>query len=95
MKIERLPNSLLNGKFLHCRPVEHGPIVEGVIIPCEGYPAFRVLIMCPARKPRSICGLRMGIRKNDNHCLYRKGDSHGEYQIIGPDADLKSDRGWR
>ena len=96
MKIEILPDSLLNGKFLHCRPVKGGPIVEAQIHPSEGEstPTFKVAIICSARQPCSKCELRISVGSRDDHCQYWKGDSLGGYQIIGPDMDKKSNKGW-
>ena len=96
MEIERLPNSFLNGNFLHCRPVEDGRIVEAQILPSEeeSTPTFKVGIICPAREPRSRCRLRIRAGSGDDHCQYWRGDSLGEYQIIGPDMDKKSNKGW-
>ncbi len=92
MKIEILPHSLLNGRFLHCRPVKGGPIVEAQILPFEGEltPSFDVVIVCGERQPRSKCGLRISAGSKDNHCQYWKGDSLDRYQIIGPNMDKKS-----
>lgn len=97
MEIERLPNSLLNGKFLHCQPVEGGPIVEAQIIPSEGEstPTFKVAIICPARQPCSKCKLRIRADSGDDYCLYWRGDSLGSYQIIGPGMDKKTQGGYR
>lgn len=98
MIIERLPSSLLNGEHLHCRPVKGGPIIEATIVPSddESTPTFRVAIVCPARRADSKCGLRdrLGIR-GPRRCLWYRGDSLGEYQIIGPDADKKSKGAWK
>ena len=86
MEIERLPNALLYGKLLHCRPVEDGSIVVAQIIPSEeeSTPTFKVAIVCGARRPCSKCELRMSVGSGDDHCRYWKGDSLGAYQIIGP-----------
>jgi hypothetical protein len=94
MKIERLPASLLNGKYLHCRPIEAGPVVAAPIIPIGGELTFKVAIVCPARQPGSKCARRdrPGVR-GPRRCLWYRGDSLGEYQIIGPDTE-KSDTGW-
>jgi hypothetical protein len=43
-----------------------------------------VAIMCPARQPSSKCQLRVESGNGDGFCHYYKGDSRGEYQIIGP-----------
>ena len=96
MDLERLPDSLLGGKHLHCRPVEDGPIVEAQIFPSEGeLPTARVVIVCGARLPCSKCTLRVESGSEDDHCQYYKGDSLGGYQIIGPEMDKKSDRGYK
>ncbi len=97
MGIERIPDSLLNGEFLHCRPVEGGSIVEAKIIPSlgESTPTFKVAIICPARQYNSKCDLRIRAGSEEDHCQYYKGDSRGEYQIIGPGMDNKSDGGWK
>jgi len=98
MKIEILPESLLNGEHLYCRPVKGGPIVEAQIVHSEdeSTPTFKIAIICPQRQPRSVCGLRdrPGIR-GPRRCLWYEGDSHGEYQIIGPNMDMKSEMGWK
>jgi|GEM_PF-2229636 len=95
MKIERLTRSLLNGKFLHCQPIEGGPIVEAQIFPTEGeLTPTNVVIVCGSRQARSKCELKIRGGSKDDHCWYWKGDSLGEYQIIGPNMDKKSDRGW-
>lgn len=84
MDIERLTGPLLNGNFLHCRPVEGGPIIGAPIVRFEdgSTPAFRVIIVCPARGPMSKCELRTRVG-GDGRCLYWRGGSRGEYQIIG------------
>ncbi len=97
MDIERIPNSLLNGESLHCRPVDGGPIIKAQIIPFEreSTPTFKVAIICPARRPRSKCELRIRAGSENDYCQYYKGDSRGEYQIIGPGMDKKSEGGWK
>jgi hypothetical protein len=97
MKIEILPDTLLNGRFLHCQPVEGGPIVKAQILPSdrELTPTFKVAVVCGARRPCSKCELRMNAGSEDDHCQYWKGDSLGGYQIIGPGMDKKSDRGYK
>jgi len=95
--IEILPESLLKGEFLHCRPVKGGPIVEAQIVPSEDEPlTFKVAIICPQRRPSSKCGLRdrPGVR-GPRRCLWFKGDSKGLYQIIGLGMDKKSDEGYK
>ena len=95
MGIERIPNSLLKGEFLHCQPVNGGPIIKAQIIPFEGEstPTFKVAIICPARRPSSKCELRIRAGSVDDYCQYYKGDSRGEYQIVGPGMDKKIRRG--
>ncbi|HET7099152.1 MAG TPA: hypothetical protein VFI61_02900 [Patescibacteria group bacterium] len=96
MKIDRLPDSLLNGKFLHCKPVENGLVVEAKILPSGGeLPMARVVIVCPFRMPRSKCELLVNAENNDDHCLYYKGDSRGGYQIIGPNMGEKTEDGYK
>lgn len=95
MNIDRLPDSLLNGTFLHCRPIENGQIVEAQIVPVEEeVTTFKVALVCLARLPSSKCLLRLGAHGGKGRCLYYKGDSRGSYQIIGPNVE-KSDRGWK
>lgn len=95
MDIEKLPDSLLKGKFLHCQPVEDGTTVAAPIFPTNGeLPTARVIIVCPARQASSKCGIRMAAGVEDNKCQYFSGDSLGEYQIIGPGMDRKLDTGW-
>ena len=92
MKIESLPELLLNGPNLHCRPVKNGPVVIAQIIrlEAESTPTFKVEIICPQRRLGGVCGLRdrPGVR-GPRRCLWYKGDSHGVYQIIGPGMDKK------
>ncbi len=96
MEILRLDESLLNGKLLHCQPVEGGPVVEARIIPAsEELPTVKVIIACPARRAGSKCELLIRSKKNHGHCLYYKGDSLGLYQIIGPEMHKKSDIGYK
>lgn len=94
MKIEILPDSLLKGRSLHCRPVEGGPVVNAQIVRLEdeSAPTFKLAIICPQRRPGSVCGLRNrpGVR-GSRRCLWHKGDSLGVYQIIGPGMDKKTD----
>ncbi len=92
--MERIPASLLKGEFLHCRPVDSGPIIKAPIIPSDGAstPTFKVAIICPARQPSSKCQLRIESESGDGYCHYYKGDSRGEYQIIGPGMDKKQMR---
>lgn len=94
MNTERLPDLLLNGKLLHCRPIEGGPIIEAQIIPSEEEltPTFKKAIICPVRMPHSKCGLRIIYESKGRRCQYYKGDSCGAYQIIGPEMDKKSGR---
>jgi hypothetical protein len=99
MEIDRLPDSLLNGKFLHCQPVDGRPVVEAQIIPLtpaelELIKTFKMAIVCPARRPCSKCESRIGTNGGDDHCQYWRGDSLGSYQILGPNMDKKSDSGW-
>jgi len=98
--MERIPDSLLKGKFFHCRPVHSGSIVKTQLIPFEPFEGetepstFKVAIMCPARRPSSKCALRIEANNKDKRCHYYRGDSRGVYQIIGPGMDKKSDRGY-
>lgn len=96
MEIERLTDALLNGRFLHCQPIENGPIIEVWVIPTDddSTPTFKKAIVCPARRTCSECELRIKAGVEDRHCQYYKGDSLGEYQIVGPDMDKKSNKGW-
>lgn len=96
MKVEQLPASLLNGEYLHCRPVRGGQIVTARIVPSdiELTPGFKVAIMCPERRPSSKCELRVKTDSQRYKCRYWKGDSRGEYQIIGPGMDKKSNGDW-
>ncbi len=93
MEIRRLPSSLLEGKFLHCQPVEDGPIIEAPIVSSEegSTPVFNVVIVCPVRRPSSNCALRMVAGSQDVKCQYWEGDSCGQYQIVGPKMDRKSE----
>ena len=95
MEIDRLTDSLLNGRLLHCQPVENGPIIEARVIPIgdDSTPAFKKAIVCPARRACSECELRIRAGSENKHCQYYKGDSRGLYQIIGPDMDKKLDTG--
>ena len=95
--VERIPKSLLNGEFLHCRPVEGGAVIEASIIPSDGgeTPLFKVGIVCPARRPESKCVVRKFIEGGDGFCHYYKGDSLGDYQIIGPRMDKKIGNGYQ
>lgn len=95
--MERIPISLLQGKFLHCQPVDNGPTIEAQVIPSdtEVTPMFKVAIVCPARLSRSKCQLRVEARSEGSHCLYYKGDSRGDYQIIGPGMDNKLFDGYK
>lgn len=97
MGLEILPSALLNGRFFHCQPVEGGPIVKAQILQSdtEQTPTFKVAIVCPARRPCSKCEVRINAGSEDNHCVYWKGDSLGEYQILGPGMDKKSNRGYK
>jgi hypothetical protein len=72
-----------------------GVTVKAPIISSEGkLPMADVVIVCPARKPRSKCELRTKAECEDDHCLYYRGDSLSGYAIIGPGMDKKSYRGW-
>lgn len=96
MEIKRLPASLLNGDFLHCQPVENGPTIEAPIISSEGLlPTAKVVIVCPVRISGSKCKLRIENENADTYCQYYTGDSMGDYQIIGPGMDMKSERGYK
>lgn len=96
MEIDRIPPELLNGKSLHCQPVEDGPILEASIFSSEGLlPTAKFVIVCPARLPGSKCELRIKSKSDNAACLYYKGDSMGDYQIIGLDMDKKSDTGYQ
>lgn len=95
MNIERLPQSMLQGDFLHCRPMEGGQIVKAPILSTEGKLAgTQVVIVCPARLSSSKCGIRENTENTDDKCLYYRGDSVSGYQIIGPGMENKSKRGW-
>lgn len=98
MKIEIIPESLLNGEYFHCRPVKGGPIVEAPMVHSddESTPTFKVAIICPQRRPRSKCGLRdrPGVR-GPRYCFWYRDDSLGVYQIIGPGMDKKSEEGYK
>lgn len=94
MKTEILPELLLNGERLYCRPVKGKETVEARIVHSEGKstPTFKVVIICPQRQSESVCGLRDrdGVR-GPRRCLWFKGDSLGLYQIIGLGMDKKTD----
>jgi hypothetical protein len=88
--MERLPGSLLKGDFLHCKPVDGGPVVKAQIFPAgDELPLVEKVIVCPARVHSSGCKLRGG-----NYCHWYKGDGFG-YMIIAPDSHLRSKRGWK
>jgi hypothetical protein len=89
MGIEVLPESLLNGTLLHCQPIEGGPVVEAQIVASEdgSTPTFKKAIVCPARRSRSQCELRIKAGAEEKRCFYYRGDSLGLYQIIGPGID--------
>ena len=95
--MERIPSSLLKGEYFRCRPIEDEKIIVTKIIPSEGEstPTFKVAIICPARRPSSKCEMKIRAGSEDHHCQYYKGDSQGEYQIIGPGGEKKSDRDWK
>lgn len=95
--MERIPASLLRGDFLHCRPVDGGPTVKAQIIPFDGEstPTFKVAIVCPERRASSKCHLRMKTGSGDDYCHYYKGDSRGDYQIVGPGMDKKTAGGYK
>ena len=96
MGIERIPAELLNGKSLHCQPVEGGPVLEAPIFSSEGLlPTARFVVVCPARIPGSKCDLRVKAKSDNTFCQYYKGDSMGDYQIIGPGMDKKSESGYK
>lgn len=96
MKVDRLPPSVLNGKFLHCQPVENGQIVEAQIIPTDGQlPTARVVIVCPVRIPGSKCKLRMKTEEGNQFCIWYKGDSLGDYQVIGLGMVNKLEGGYK
>jgi len=90
MNIEILPDSLLNGEFLHCRPVEGGPITEAAIAPLqkEGLSTSKIIIVCGKRQPCSKCTARVNAGVEDTYCQYYKGDGY-RYQIIGRGMDRK------
>lgn len=89
MSGERLSLSLLNGDFLHCRPVEGKLIVEAVIVSVgEEMPFVEKAIVCPSRIPSSRCQMRKG-----DYCHWYKGDGFG-YMIIGPGMDKKLEKGY-
>ena len=94
MSIEVLSESLLRGKYLHCRPVEG--VVKAKILPIEEglAEAFNIAIICSERRPCSKCDLRIQAGDEDNHCHYYRGDSRGLYQIVGLEMDIKSDIGY-
>lgn len=96
MEILRLQESLLKGNFLHCQPVENGPIIEASIDhPSENeLPFVKIVIVCPARKASSKCALLSGKGGDSGYCHYYRGDSQGLYQIIGPGMDEKSEAGY-
>ena len=89
MKIDRLPPSLLQGKNLHCRPVDGGQIIKAKIFDSEDTPTFKKVIVCPARRSGSKCQLRIKAGDGGGYCHYYRGDSRGDYQIIGPGMDEK------
>jgi len=96
INMERIPALLLKSNHLHCRPVGDGPIIKADIVSFEDeqQPTFKVVVVCPVRRPSSKCQLREETEGEDGHCLYYRGDSCGEYQILGPGMGNKSDRGW-
>ncbi len=96
MNIEVLPKSLLNGKHIHCRPIEDGPVVKAQIIPVGEESIINYAIICPARRSSSKCALMVKGKINNGFCQYYKGDGlEGGYQIIGPGADEKLQTGYR
>lgn len=95
MKTEVLPGSLLMGQVLRCQPTEDGPVSIAPIITIEpGLTPVKKIIVCLARRPDSKCVLRMRAGDGDGRCHYWRGDSQGEYQIIGPGMHKKLDRNW-
>lgn len=96
MTIEVLPKSMLNGKNIHCRPIEDGPVVKAQIIPVGEEAIINYAIICPARRSSSKCALRIERNNNKGSCQYYKGDGlETGYQIIGPGADEKLQTGYR
>ena len=82
---------LLNGKSLHCRPVEEGPVIEAQVIPTDSIGSFNKVIICAARLPNSKCALLIKAGINGGFCRYYRGDGRGVYQIVGLDMDNKKD----
>jgi hypothetical protein len=77
--IEKLPSSLLQGQFLHCRPIENSKIIEAQIFNAgEELPLAERVIVCPLRAPASRCFATGEL------CHYWK-----TRYIIGPNMDNK------
>jgi len=88
MEIIKIPMSMLNGKCLHCRPVENGKVYETIIRRDIPGGIVSVFIDCKQRMPESRCLARQG--QKDPCCLWWRGDGYFEsYQIVGPGMDKK------
>jgi len=85
-KLKEIPDCLLQGDHIHCRPVKNRPMVEAVVVRTgEEIPVTDKVIVCPVRSAASCCLLRA--KMSDPHCLYPSTK-----YIIGPGmAEKKMD----
>lgn len=82
-KLKEIPDCLLQGDHIHCRPVKNRPMVEAVVVRTgEEIPVTDKVIVCPARSAASRCLIRQ--KMSDNYCRFP-----ATKYIIGPGADLK------
>lgn len=73
-----MPNSLLGGRFLHCRPSKESKIIAAPIFHTDDIPVTNNIIVCPMRLPASKCD------STGTYCHYWRTP-----YIIGPDMDKK------
>jgi hypothetical protein len=89
MGLRRLPETLLRGQYLHCRPSVGGPVIEARIVPGGEDALVRVFIVCSERLPCSNCRVRVREGDHSRRCHYWRGDGLGHYRIVGPGMDQK------
>ena len=67
-KLQEIPESLLQGTHIHCRPVSKGPTIEAAIIRTDESVVTDIVIVCPAAISIRRCLLRKDM--SDNRCRY-------------------------
>jgi hypothetical protein len=76
--LQEIPEEMMHGPHIHCRPVRRGPMVEATVVTTRESAVTNKLVICPARMSNTGCLMRQFM--NEPLCLYP-----GTKYIIGPE----------